>query len=163
MTTLSVFKFETTEGADQALASLVEMQKQKLIVLQDAATVVWEQGKKKPKTRQAYNLTAAGAVSGAFWGMLFGLLFFVPFFGLAFGAAMGAMSGKMGDYGIDDTFIANVKSKVTEGTSAIFLLTSNEVASKVIDEMKKWPKFEIVSTNLTAEQDATLRAEFGEE
>ena len=93
MTTLSVFKFESTDGADQALASLVEMQKQKLIVLQDAATVVWEQGKKKPKTRQAYNLTAAGAVSGAFWGMLFGLLFFVPFFGLAFGAAMGAMSG----------------------------------------------------------------------
>jgi len=162
MTTLSVLEFGTPEGADEALKSLVEMQKAQLLVIQDAAIVSWPQGKKKPKTRQALSTATAGALGGAFWGMLFGLLFFIPFFGMAMGAVIGGLSGKFKDYGIDDTFINNIKSRVTEGTSALFLLTSNEVGDKVIAEMKKWPKFEIISTNLTAEQDEQLRAEFGE-
>ncbi len=45
--------------------------------MQDAATVSWEEGKKKPKTRQGNNTTAVGALGGTFWGLLFGLLFFV--------------------------------------------------------------------------------------
>lgn len=138
------------------------MQKQQLIVIQDASIVSWPVGQKKPKTRQAHSMAAAGALGGAFWGMLFGLIFFVPFLGLAIGAAMGALMGKFQDYGIDDKFIEQIKSKVTEGTSALFLLTTNAVQDKVLDEMKKWPKFEIISTNLTKEQEEALRAEFGE-
>ena len=67
---------------------------------------------------------------GAFWGMLFGLIFFIPFFGLAVGAAMGALMGKFNDYGIDDNFIKQTRAKVTEGTSALFLLTSGAVMDK---------------------------------
>jgi uncharacterized membrane protein len=162
MATLSVLEFGTPEGAEQALKSLLEMQKQRLIDIQDAAIVSWPEGRKKPKTRQAHSLAAAGALGGAFWGMLFGLLFFIPFLGMAMGAVIGGLTGKMGDYGIDDKFINKVKSSVTEGTSALFLLTSNAVQDKVIAEMKKWPEFEIISTNLTKEQEEKLRAEFGE-
>lgn len=162
MATLTVFGFGTVEGAGEALKSVVELQKQQLIVIQDAAIVSWPEGKKKPKTRQAHSLAAAGALGGAFWGMLFGLLFFIPFLGMAMGAVIGGLTGKMQDYGIDDNFIDKIKSKVTEGTSALFLLTSQEVSDKVIDEMKKWPEFEIISTNLTSEQEEKLRAEFGE-
>jgi hypothetical protein len=104
--------------------TLLSLQKQQLITLQDAAIVTWPQGKKQPKTQQLHSLAGAGAMQGAFWGMLFGLIFFVPFFGLAVGAAMGALSGKFADYGIDDNFIKQMQDKVTEGTSALFLLTS---------------------------------------
>ena len=162
MATLSVFKFETPTGADQALDSLMVMQKELLIVVQDAAVVSWPQGQKKPKTRQANSTAAAGALGGAFWGMLFGLLFFMPLIGMAMGAVIGGLTGKMQDYGIDDNFINTVKSKVTEGTSALFVMSDKAVVDKVVAEMKNWPKFEIISTNLSTEQEAQLRSEFGE-
>ncbi len=162
MATLSALKFGTVDGAAQALTVLEALQKQQLITIQDAAIVSWPAGAKKPKTKQTHSMTGAGAMGGAFWGMLFGLLFFVPFFGLAIGALMGGLIGKFTDYGIDDNFIKQVQSKVTEGTSALFLLTSNAVLDKVADEMKKLPAFEIIQTNLTKEQEDKLRAEFGE-
>jgi uncharacterized membrane protein len=162
MTTITAFKFGTVDGAEQMLDLIKELSKAQLISLEDAATVSWPAGKKKPKTRQLASLTGAGALSGAFWGMLFGLIFFVPFFGMAIGAAMGALSGKFADYGIDDDFITSVGEKVTEGTSALFLMTSKVVLDKVTDAVKEkgW-NFELISSNLTKEQEAQLREDFG--
>ncbi len=162
MATLTAFKFETPDGAEQALKSLGDLQKERLLTIQDAAIVSWPQGQKKPKTRQAFSTAGAGALGGAFWGMLFGLIFFVPLFGLAVGALIGGLTGKMKDYGIDDSFIDKIKSQVTEGTSALFVLSTDVVGDKVVPAMKEWPKFEIISTNLSAEQEAKLREEFGE-
>ncbi len=162
MATLSVWKFNTPEGAQQALAKLESLQKQQLITVQDAATVSWPEGKDKPKTKQAVNLAGVGAMQGAFWGMLFGLLFFVPFFGLAVGAAMGALTGKFADYGIDDKFIKEVQQKVTPGTSALFVLSSGGVLDKVADAFKG-TEMELIQSNLSAEQEAELQAAFGEE
>lgn len=162
MASLTVWKFNTPDGADQALAKVESLSKQQLITVQDAAVVSWPEGKKKPKTRQAVNLAGLGALQGAFWGMLFGLLFFIPLFGLAVGAAMGALSGHFTDYGIDDDFIDDVRGKVTEGTSAIFLLTEEATVDKVSDAFKG-TKMELIQSNLTAEQEAKLQEAFGEE
>ena len=162
MATLSVWKFDTAEGAQQILEKLQGLQKQQLIVVQDAAIVTWPTGKDKPKTQQLHNMAGIGAMQGAFWGMLFGLIFFVPFFGLAIGVAMGALSGKFADYGIDDNFIKEVRTKVTEGTSALFLLTSGAVQDKVLEALKG-TKMELIQSNLTAEQEAQLNAAFGNE
>lgn len=162
MATLTVLEFSTPEGADQALNTLVNLQKQGLIQLQDAAVVTWPKGAKKPKTHQANNLAARGALDGAFWGMLFGLLFFVPFLGMAIGAAMGALSGAFADVGIDDSFIMKVRQEVTEGTSALFVLSHNAVADRVIPELKGLnPK--VLATNLPAEQEAKLREVFAQD
>jgi len=160
MATLSVLKFATAEGAEQMQTTLLTLQKQQLITIQDAAIVTWPQGAKQPKTKQLANLAGAGAMQGAFWGMLFGLIFFVPFFGLAIGAAMGALSGKFADYGIDDNFIKQTRDKVTEGTSALFLLSSGAVVDKVAEAVKG-QQFEVISTNLPKEQEDQLRATFG--
>ena len=162
MATLSVLKFPTADGAQQMEGTLLSLQKQHLIEVQDAAIVTWPQGKKQPKTQQLHSLTGQGALMGAFWGMLFGLIFFIPFFGLAVGAAMGALSGKFADYGIDDNFIKQTREKVTEGTSALFLLTSGAVQDKVVAAMKG-QTFEILSTNLSKEKEDELRAAFSAE
>jgi uncharacterized membrane protein len=162
MATLSVLKFPTADGAQHMEGTLLELHKQRLIEVQDAAIVTWPQGAKKPKTQQLHSMSGAGALQGAFWGMLFGLIFFVPFFGLAVGAAMGALMGKFDDYGIDDNFIRQTRAKVTEGTSALFLLTSGAVEDKVIVAMKG-QTFEILSTNLPQEKETELRAAFGAE
>jgi uncharacterized membrane protein len=161
MATLSVWKFNTPDGAQQALTKLESLQKQQLIQVQDAATVSWPEGKDKPKTKQAVSLAGVGALQGAFWGMLFGLLFFVPFFGLAVGAAMGALAGKFSDYGIDDNFIKEVQKKVTPGTSALFVLSSGAVTDKVADAFKG-TEMELIQSNLSEEQEAQLKEAFGE-
>lgn len=140
---------------------LVELSKQHLIQVNDAAVVSWEEGKKKPKTHNYGSMTDKAALSGAFWGMLFGLIFFVPFFGMAIGAAAGALTGKFADYGINDRFIKEVRDQVTEGTSALFLLTSGAVQDRVAEAFKG-VSAELVQSNLTSEQETQLMADFGE-
>jgi len=160
MATITVLKFKTAAGADETLDVIKGLTKQQLIKLQDAAIVTWPEGKKQPKTKQLANLAGAGALDGAFWGMLFGLIFFVPFFGMAIGAAMGALAGKFSDYGIDDDFIKSVRDQVTEGTSALFLMTSDAVTDKVVDAMKGLD-FELIASNLSHDEEAQLREAFG--
>ena len=161
MATLTVWKFPTTSGAVEAEEMLGRLQKQELIVVQDAAVVYWPEGAKKPKTQQANNLAAAGALGGSFWGLLFGILFFVPFLGLAVGAAMGALAGSLTDVGIDDDFIKTVRDEITPGTSALFVMTSEAVVDKV-HEAFEGQHMELVKTNLSHEQEAKLREVFGD-
>jgi uncharacterized membrane protein len=162
MTTLTVWKFHTSEGAQEALGKLAPLQKEHIISIKDAATVTWAKGKKKPKTKQAINLVGLGALDGAFWGLLFGLIFFCPIFGIALGASMGAFGGSLKDYGINDDFINEVKSKVTEGTSALFLLTGDVTLDKVEDALTD-TKAELIKSNLSNEQEDKLREHFSPE
>ncbi|WP_107670101.1 DUF1269 domain-containing protein [Cyanothece sp. BG0011] len=159
MTALTVWKFDTPNGAQEALNKLVPLQKEHIIEIRDAATVSWAEGKKKPKTKQAINLVGLGALDGAFWGLLFGLLFFCPIFGIAFGAGMGALGGSLRDYGINDDFIKDVRNKVTEGTSALFLLTQDVTLDKVEEALGNI-KAELIQSNLSNEQEAKLKEHF---
>jgi uncharacterized membrane protein len=159
MGTLTVWKFATAEGADAAVGTLEGLQKQELIKVHDAATVSWPADRKRPRTRQLANLAGAGAMSGAFWGLLFGLLFFVPLLGMAVGAAAGAIGGSLADVGIDDGFIANVRSKVTPGSSALFVLTSDAVIDRVQQAFQD-TQAELIQTNLSADEEAQLREVF---
>jgi uncharacterized membrane protein len=161
MATLTVWKFDDPEGANKAVETLEDLQKQRLITVHDAATVSWEPGTKKPRTRQLASLTGAGAMGGAFWGLLFGLIFFVPLLGMAVGAAAGALSGSMADVGIDDDFIASVRSKVQPGTSALFAMTSDAVTDRVADAFSGINP-ELIYTNLSADEEARLREIFGD-
>jgi uncharacterized membrane protein len=159
--TLTVWKFDTPNGAEQAYRVLGSLQSQQLLKLHDAAWVEWEPGKKKPKTHQAASPTAGGAAMGALWGLLFGLIFFIPLLGAALGAAGGALAGSLTDVGIDDQFINEVRQQVTPGTSALFLLTSDVVLDKV-REAFPGGHAQLVSTNLTSGQEAKLREAFAE-
>lgn len=163
MSTLTVWKFNTVDGADNALAKLESLQKQQLIQVLDAAIVSWPQGRKRPKTYQAMNTVGAGALGGAFWGMLFGLLFFAPLLGIIVGATAGALSGRFADYGINDSFIKELQSKVTEGTSALFLLTGQVTIDKVEAAFTSEEKGELIQSNLSTEQETKLREDFGAE
>ncbi|NPC43651.1 DUF1269 domain-containing protein [Nocardioides sp. zg-1230] len=162
MGTLTVWKFDSASGADEAVAVLRDLASKQLIKIQDAATVRWDEGKKKPKTHQLNNLAGAGALGGAFWGMLFGLIFFVPLLGAAIGAAAGAVGGAFTDVGIDDDFIRRVRDEVTPGTSALFVMSSDAVVDKV-KEAFAGSSPELIFTNLTDEQEAAIREAFAEQ
>lgn len=162
MATLTVWRFPSPLGAESAVATLQDLQKQELIQLHDAAIVTWEEGKKKPKTRHLSDLAGAGALGGAFWGFLFGLIFFVPLLGLAVGAAAGAIGGSMANVGIDKDFIERVREEIRPGRSALFVLTSGAVVDRVLDAFRG-SHAELIQTNLSDEQETQLRAAFEEE
>ena len=124
MATLSVLKFDDPYGADRVLIALQGLHERRTITLVDAAVVSRPQGNNRPKTRQLHSTAGAGAGWGAFWGFLFGMLFFIPLLGAALGAGMGAIGGSLANVGIDHDFVKQVREKVTEGTSALFALTS---------------------------------------
>lgn len=154
-----VLGFKTEDGAEQMLDTLKRLQKEYLITLLDAAVLV-RKADGKPKIRQLHDLVGAGALGGAFWGMLIGLLFLMPWMGLAVGAAAGALGGAFSDIGIDDDFIKQAREKIEPGTSALFLLTQNEVIDKVVEELKSFD-FEILQTSLSKEDEEKLRTAFG--
>jgi uncharacterized membrane protein len=160
MSTLVVLKFDSADGARQMRDRLLELQKQQLLQVDDAA-IMSKDANGKPKLEQLHNLAGAGALGGAFWGMLFGLLFFIPIFGLAIGAAAGAIAGSMSDVGIDDKFIKQVGESITPGTAALFLLVSNVTVDKVLDQIKDI-KFEVLQTNLSHDQEEQLRSALGQ-
>jgi uncharacterized membrane protein len=94
--------------------------------------------------------------------LLFGLLFFVPLLGMAIGAGAGALGGSLADVGIDDDFIDAVKAKVTPGTSALFVLSSDAVLDKVKDAFSGMHA-ELIHTNLSQEEEDKLRDAFAED
>jgi len=159
---LTVWKFDTADGADAATHTLEELSRQDLVTIVDAATVSWPQGRKKPKTHQYTPTKSVGALGGAFWGMLFGLIFFVPLLGAAVGAASGVLVAALTDVGIDDKFINQVREQVTEGTSALFVMTQDTVLDKVRDAFAGHGPTELIFTNLSAEQESALREVFNE-
>jgi uncharacterized membrane protein len=162
MSTLSVWRFDTPAGADDAVGTLENLAQQHLITVLDAATVSWQPGAKKPRTRQVNDLIEVGALGGAFWGMLFGLLFLMPLLGAAIGAAAGALTGRLTDIGINDDFIKGVRDEIRPGTSALFVLSKDAVLDRV-REAFAGQRAELLFTNLSAEQEARLHDAFADD
>ena len=161
MATLTVWKFADADGADRVEKKLIALSKQELINIHDAAVVTWPADAKKPKTKQLSSLTGAGAAGGAFWGLLFGILFFVPLFGMALGAAIGAISGSLANVGIDKDFIESVREKITPGTSALFLMSSDAVVDRVAPALEG-EDMELITTNLPVDDEDALREAFSD-
>jgi uncharacterized membrane protein len=156
---LFVLKCKDEATGENILNTLRELQKQRLIIVNDAALVTLRPDG-KPKIRQAHDLVGAGALGGAFWGMLIGLLFLSPLLGAAIGAGMGAIAGKFTDIGIDDNFIKEVGSAIHPGESALFLLTRNEIADKVVPALRQY-QFEVIRTSLSDQDEARLHEMLG--
>src|SRR5690606_8792108 len=138
------------------------LQGQELIKVMDAAVISWPGDRQAPRVRQALNLVGAGALGGTFWGTLIGLIFLMPLLGAAVGAAAGAIGGALSDIGIDDDFIAKMREKVTPGTSALVMLASTQAPDRVAEKIRPLDP-ELISTNLSAENEQRLREIFGED
>ena len=159
MSELLVLAFDHADGAKQALHEIAHLQKQHLIVVADAASVVRKLDG-KVKVKQANNLVGAGALGGAFWGMLVGVLFLVPWLGLAIGAIGGALAGAFTDIGIDDKFIKEVGATVAPGHSALFLLVESMTEERVVASLHKFNPT-LLRTNLSQADEEKLKAAFG--
>ncbi|MBL9175407.1 MAG: DUF1269 domain-containing protein [Verrucomicrobiales bacterium] len=142
--------------AQEVRLTLIKLQKEHLIDLEDAV-VVTKDAAGKIKLHQAVNLTAAGAVSGGFWGTLIGMIFLNPIFGAAVGASFGAISGALTDLGIDDQMMKDVAAKLSPNTSALFVLVRSVTADKVVPEIQKFGGT-ILQSSLSHDDEAKLQA-----
>jgi uncharacterized membrane protein len=153
--TLTVWKFDDPDAASSVRERLLDLQSRQVITIHDAVVVSWPEGKKQPRTHQLTSTKGVATAGGAFWGLLLGVIFFIPVLGLAFGAAMGALSGSLTDFGIDDDFVSEVRERVTPGTSALFLLSSDAIRDQIRAELGDMDG-ELIATNLDVEDETAL-------
>jgi len=156
MSSLVVVGYDDIHKAEEVRITLLKLQQEYLIDLDDAVVVI-RKPDGKIKLNQAVNLTAAGATSGTFWGLLIGALFLSPFLGAAVGAASGAIAGALSDVGINDQFMKEVAAALKPGTSALFVLVRSATADKVAEQIQGTGG-KIIKTNLTHEDEAKLQA-----
>jgi len=161
--TLTALTFPTEDGADAALDAVKRLSTRNLIKLHDAAIVRWPAGARRPRTSQLHGVTGSFALGGAIGGLLMGLLFSVPVVGIVAGAAVGAASAEgmeaLSDLGIDRAFIDNIRQKITPGTSALFLLTSDAAVDAAVEEFREF-EFELAATSLSDDDERKLRDAF---
>lgn len=138
MADLIVIGYESKEKAEQVLDELLDLNRDYLVDLQDAA-VVYRNEKGKLKVTSPGSPTAQGALGGAFWGMLIGLIFLVPIAGLVIGGVTGALMGKGLDLGMDEKFKGQVGDLLKEpGTSALMFVARKMTPDKVLEELKPY-------------------------
>jgi len=155
MSDLVVIAYDDQFKAEEMKLTLLKLQREYLLDLEDAVVVV-----KKPdgkiKLHQSINLPALGAYRGGFWGILMGILFFSPFLGFAAGAAAGAVAGALSDVGINDNFMKELAASLKPGSSALFVLVRRVTADKVLDEIKG-SGGTVLKTSLSHEKEELLR------
>jgi uncharacterized membrane protein len=154
--TLTVWRFDTPDGADAGLATLRTLAEDRRATVDDAALVSWPVGRRTPRTRELGSITGPGVLWHGFWGMLLGLIFLTPLAGPRFGAAAGAVAGSLGDFGVADDFVMRVRASVTPGTSAIFILSTRASAGKIAGALDRLGA-EALRTELSLEQEQLLR------
>jgi uncharacterized membrane protein len=160
MTTFTVWKFDSPEGAEHAATLLKNAADDGLVTILDHAVVSWPVGASQPDAKHTHDDKRRGAGWGAFWGLLIGSLFLVPVVGGVAGAAIGAISKATQDAGIDKKQLETIRTQITEGTSALFAVTEEGDLDR-LGERLRGMKSTLVATNLTEEERQVLLETFG--
>jgi len=156
MSELVVIGYDTEFKADEVRLTLLKMQKDYLIDLEDAVVAV-KHADGKVKLHQSYPLPAAGAVGGGFWGLLIGTIFLSPLLGAAVGAAAGAAAGALSDIGINDAFMKELAGTLQPGSSALFVLVRKATPDKVLEAIQGLGG-KVLKTSLSHDDEAKLQA-----
>jgi uncharacterized membrane protein len=160
MTTFTVWKFETPLGAAAAESSLKAAQSEGLVTIVDHAVMTWPAGADKPELHHKHDSSARGAGWGALWGILGGALFLVPVAGAVVGAGIGALVKATSGTGITKGDLERIRTEVTEGTSALFMVTEDADMDR-LGERFHGRDGRLISTNLTEAERETLLETFG--
>jgi len=159
MTTFTVWKFETPEGATNAAHVLEDAQRDGLVTIVDHAVITWPAGADKPETHHKHDSARRGAGWGALWGVLGGALFAVPVLGGVVGVGIAALAKSTEGTGITKEDMERIRTEIVEGTSALFLVTDNADLDKLGERFRF--NTTLITTNLTDVERDTLMETFG--
>jgi uncharacterized membrane protein len=159
MTTFTVWKFDDPDRAAQTFRTLDQARGDGLVEIVDHAVVSWPKGAVEPDIRHSHDSAWHGTGWGAFWGVLFGSLFLAPILGGALGAGIGALANADQGTGITHEELERIRTEVTEGTSALFLVTEHGDLDRLGERFQLHST--LIATNLTEAERDELLATFG--
>jgi uncharacterized membrane protein len=161
MSNLIAIAYPDVQTAEQVRSTLVDLQTEKLIELEDMV-VVTRNAKGKVKLHQAVSPGKAGAAGGAVWGGLIGLLFLAPLLGMAVGAAAGGLGGSAADVGVDDNFMKELGSNLEGDSAALIVLIRSSTPDKVLPRVSEYGGV-VIQSSLSNEREDELRHALGGE
>ena len=134
MSTLTAWRFSGTEGADEAVLRLQQLNAQNLIDVQDAAIIRWPQYAAAP-TAQEHVTADAGKVSG--------------------------LVRKLRHSQIESALVESVKGEITPGTSVLVLL-SDDAEVGTVAKAFEGQDMELMRSDLSVPEQDQVRAAFGD-
>jgi uncharacterized membrane protein len=129
----TAWRFTGTEGADDAVLRLQQLDAQELIDVQDVAVLRWPLYASQPIAQE--HVTDAGS-------------------------RVSALVSKLRKASIDGSMIGSVKGDMTPGTSVLMLLSS-DAAVDTVARAFAGQAMELVRSDLSVPQQDRLRAAFG--
>jgi uncharacterized membrane protein len=129
----TAWRFTGTEGADDAVLRLKQLDAQDLIDVQDVAVLRWPQYAAQPTAQE--HVTDEGS-------------------------RVASMVSKLRRASIDGSMIESVKSEMVPGTSVLMLLSS-DAAVDTVAKAFEGQDMELVRSDLSVQQQDRLRAAFG--
>ncbi|MBD8059699.1 DUF1269 domain-containing protein [Cellulomonas sp. JH27-2] len=160
MTTFTVWKFDDPEGAVHAESVLKDAVRDGLVTIVDHAVITWPADAESPTLHHKHDGNKRGAGWGALWGVLGGALFAVPVVGAVLGAGLGALAKSTEGTGITKGDLERIRTEVTPGTSALFMVTENADLDR-LGERFRARDARLITTNLTPAERETLLETFG--
>jgi uncharacterized membrane protein len=130
----TAWRFTGTEGADEAVLRLKQLDAQELIDVQDVAVLRWPHYASQP-TAQEHVTEEASRVS--------------------------SLVSKLRHASIDGSMIETVKGDMVPGTSVLMLLSS-DAAVDTVARAFEGQGMELVRSDLSVQQQDRLRAAFGD-
>jgi uncharacterized membrane protein len=128
----TAWRFSGTEGADDAVLRLKQLDTQELIDVQDVAVLRWPHYATAPQVQE--HVTDEGSKASSF-------------------------AKKLRKAGIDTSMVESVKGDMTPGTSALVLL-STDAAIDTVAKAFEGRAMELIRSDLSVQQEDRLQAAF---
>ncbi len=148
---LLVISFDDAMRAQEFLLAAARLQRDQELQLHDAVIIRREADGTSRVTETTDVTPGQAGVGAGVWGLLLGTLFGGPIGGLFVGAATaggGALYAKLRDTGVKDATIAELRSAVPPGRTAVALLVSHVSVADLQRELTRFPNAELVETDM---------------
>lgn len=137
-TELLVMLFDDVGKADKALEELKELARYKYIKIADAA-VLTRDGEGQAKMKETHDFSGrkgavVGAVGGALVAVLAGPIGWVA--GAAMGAGIGGVGAHLGDRGLPNDELEDIKAQLVPNSSALIVQVEHEWAGTLKDSLE---------------------------
>jgi uncharacterized membrane protein len=133
--TTTAWRFSGTEGADEAVGALKQLDTQELIDLQDVTVLRWPQYALAPQMQE--HVTDEGGKMSSF------------------------VQKRLKHELIDGSMIESVKGDMMPGTSVLVVLSSDAAIDKVANAFRG-RQIQLIRSDLSVQQQDQIRAAFGE-
>ncbi len=153
MNQLIVVAFDHIDAAREALRSLRDLERRGEISFEDTAIVSRDPDGTTHVKNEASGTTEAAAVIGGVIGAFAAFVF--PVAGIAIGAAAGAAVGAAMGTGVEGSFVDEIKSKLTPGRSALFVVTKAVNADALAAAFRPF-EGEVLQTTLAPDFEQAL-------